>query len=162
MLYKDLDKVKETDKIGKTILNALNELLFNLMESANSADSYQALIKIVQNNRNKSDKICDLSIKCLLKLNKVLIHIIKELEIDKVFSSIFNFLASFRGENLTLEDAIKTKCDDMCLRIMKSIVNEILKIKKDKIWNEGYNQCEENISQIKPKRQDIRKYIFLF
>ena len=128
MLYKDLEKVKENEKIGKIVLKSLNELLFNLMENCKSSDSYQILIKIVETNRKKSEKVCDLSIKCILKLNKVLPQIIEEVEISKVFSAIYNFLTSFREDFSSLEEAIKSKCDDMCLRIMKSIVNEIFKV----------------------------------
>lgn len=158
MLFKDLEKVKESEKLGKIVLKSLNELLFNFMENCRSSDSYMILIKIIQLNRNTNEKVCDLSIKCILKLNKVLPQIIDEIDIGKVLSAIYYFLTSFRDESLSLEESVKSKCDDICLRIMKSIVNEIIKIKKEKIWVEGYNQCEERIKEQNSKKQDIRKY----
>jgi len=157
MLYKDLEKVRESERLGKIVLKSLNELLFNLMENCKSSDSYIILIKIIQSNRNTNEKVCDLSIKCILKLNKVLPQIIDEVEISKVFSAIYHFLSNFRDESLTIEECVKSKCDDMCLRIMKSIVNEIFKIKKDKIWVDGYNQCDEKLKENNSKKQDIRK-----
>lgn len=63
-----------------------------------------------------------LIIKCLLKLSKILEKVINELEIERVLLVIHLYLISIDHER-------KTSNDEMGIRIVKTLVHEMVKIK---------------------------------
>ena len=67
-----------------------------------------------------------LIIKCLLKLSKILEKVINELDIERVLICIHLYLISIDHEN-------KSNNDDMGIRIVKTLVHEMVKIKKHSI-----------------------------
>ena len=71
-------------------------------------------------------KLPGLIIKCLLKLSKILEKVINELEIERVLLVIHLYLISIDHEK-------KTSNDDMGIRIVKTLVHEMVKIKQHSI-----------------------------
>lgn len=72
-----------------------------------------------QNNQ----KVPSLIIKCLLKLSKNMEKIIEKIDLKNFLVAIHEYLASI-GAN-------RSNNDDLGMRIAKTLVNEIVKLKKD-------------------------------
>ena len=71
-------------------------------------------------------KLPGLIIKCLLKLSKILEKVLQELEIERVLIVIHLYLISINHEK-------KSSNDEMGIRIVKTLVHEMVKIKKHSI-----------------------------
>ena len=71
-------------------------------------------------------KLPGLIIKCLLKLSKILEKVINELEIERVLIVIHLYLISINHEK-------KTSNDEMGIRIVKTLVHEMVKVKQHAI-----------------------------
>ena len=81
-------------------------------------------------------KLPGLIIKCLLKLSKLLEKVISELEIERVLLVIHLYLISIDHEK-------KTSNDDMGIRIVKTLVHEMVKIKQHAIL-QSYRVVEQH------------------
>ena len=72
-------------------------------------------------------KLPGLIVKCLLKLSKIIDKIIDKLDMVDILLSIHEYLIIIDHEN-------KTQNDEMGVRIVKTVTNEIVKLKKEDIW----------------------------
>ena len=68
-------------------------------------------------------------IKCLLKLAKHVDKMAIEMDFGRIILAIHEYL-------LAIDHDDKTPNDDMGIRITKTIINELVKIKQDKIWED--------------------------
>jgi len=69
-----------------------------------------------------------LIIKCLLKLSKQLDKLIGRLEAEKVLLIIHEYLIAIDHDN-------KSQNDEMGIRIVKTMVNELVKARGRQIWD---------------------------
>lgn len=74
-------------------------------------------------------KLPGLVIKCLLKLAKIIEKQTSMLEIDKIILAIHEYLLAINHEE-------KSQNDEMGIRISKTVVNELVKMKGDAIWDQ--------------------------
>lgn len=74
-------------------------------------------------------KLPGLVIKCLLKLAKHVDKMALEMDFGRILTAIHEYLLVIDHEN-------KTPNDDMGIRITKTIINELVKIKQQKIWED--------------------------
>ncbi len=72
-------------------------------------------------------KLPNLIIKCLLKLSKILEKLIEKLDMEKILLAIHEYFIVINHEN-------KTQNDEMGIRIVKTVTNELVKLKRETIW----------------------------
>jgi hypothetical protein len=77
-----------------------------------------------------------LVIKCLLKLAKIIEKQANNLAIDKILLVIHEYL-------LVINHDEKSQNDEMGIRITKTVINEMVKIKGESIW-ESYGLVERH------------------
>jgi len=68
-----------------------------------------------------------LIIKCLLKLSRIMERLIDRIDLKRFLLAIHEYLIVINHEN-------KTKNDDLGIRIVKTLVNEVVKLKREAIW----------------------------
>lgn len=139
-------KENNTDDSRKA-LKSLNCLMLKLMESFNATYSFIALIKLMNNYKNSelNNKICSLSIKCLLKMINIIKDISTTLDFEKIIYAIYEFINEFEKTNTNPSELIpKNQNEDMCLKVMKSLLNEIIKVTNEKIWTYYNSIMEKN------------------
>jgi cytoskeleton-associated protein 5 len=72
-------------------------------------------------------KLAGLIIKCLLKLSKIMDKLIDKLDLSKFLIAIHEYLCCIDHEN-------KSQNDDLGIRIVKTLVNEVVKLRREAIW----------------------------
>lgn len=80
----------------------------------------------------------NLVVKCLLKLSHVMNYIIFYVDMSKVFMEMHEFLIG----HPTISP------DDIDSKVMKTIVNEAVVLKKDKIWDDYSNVKEHRVQDV--------------
>lgn len=120
---------------GQFILRALNVLLIQILDSYDSTSLFIILLEYLLSSIPKEftiyssqPKLIELIIKCLLKLTKSLSSTIEKIDISLILNNIHIFLEThpppkWKGH------------DDMPLRTIKTILNEIVSLKGIKIHN---------------------------
>jgi len=141
ILYEGLESIGEREE-GKKIIKSLNALVLKFMESFNTTFTFVALIKLIQFYCSDNSRICSLSIKCLLKLSNIMPSIIAHLEIEKILIAIFEFIYEFEKTHVDLTTTSQN--EEMCLKILRTIIHEIIKIKNEGIWNYYRAAIERN------------------
>ena len=123
----NLDKLGD-EKEGEFILKNLNGSMLRCLENCNKTSIFCVLFNLLRRYKDNSAqvKLPGLIIKCLLKLSKILEKVISELEIERVLIVIHLYLISIDHER-------KTSNDDMGIRIVKTLVHEMVKIKEHSI-----------------------------
>jgi hypothetical protein len=141
ILYEGLESVGQAEE-GSKIIKSLNALILKLMENFNPTITFVSLIKLIQNYRNDNSRICSLSIKCLLKISNIMPTIINSLDVEKILTTIFEFIYDFEKTNVEL--VVQTQNEEMCIKILKTVIHEIIKIKNEGIWNYYKAAIEQN------------------
>jgi len=141
ILYEGLESIGEQEE-GKKIIKSLNALVLKFLENFNTTFTLVALIKLIQQYCGDNSRICSLSIKCLLKLTNIMPSIISNIDIEKIFIAIFEF--TFEFEKTHPELNTQSQNEEMCLKILRTIIHEIIKIKNEGIWNYYKAAIESN------------------
>lgn len=96
------------------------------------------LFKLLKQYKDNSDmpKLAGLIIKCLLKLSKIMDRLIDNLNLAKFLVAIHEYLTSINNDN-------KSQNDDLGIRIVKTLINEVVKVKKNQIWD-SYKVIEQH------------------
>ena len=146
LLIENLDKIGE-NKEGELILKNLNASMLRQLENCNPTYIFCVLFTLLKKYKDYTvlPKLPGLIIKCLLKLSKILEKIIYQLQIDKILLVIHEYLVCINHEN-------KTANDEMGIRIVKTVVNEVVKVKREGIWEhyqvvECHNQRDNDIGR---------------
>jgi len=136
-LIDNLDKLGD-EKEGEFILKNLNGSMLRCLENCNKTSIFCVLFNLLRRYKDTSTqvKLPGLIIKCLLKLSKILEKVIDELEIERVLLVIHLYLISIDHER-------KTSNDEMGIRIVKTLVHEMVKIKQHSIL-ESYRVVENH------------------
>jgi hypothetical protein len=142
LLTEGLEKLGE-NKEGETILKTLNAAMLRLLENSQPTYVYCALYNLLKKYKDFTvlPKLPGLVIKCLLKLAKIIEKQTNQLETDKILLVIHEYLLVIDHDN-------KSQNDEMGIRITKTIINELVKIKGENIW-ESYQAVEKH-----PKTDD--------
>ena len=116
---------------GGQLLKALNVLMLKILENANRTSTFLSLLWLLGEGRAVEDqglrtKFSDLTIKCCIKCVKNLETSIEEgLQVEAVLVGVNAFLGSLeRGE---MRERLRS--DDKPLRMVKTVINELCKIK---------------------------------
>lgn len=128
LLIDGLDKVGEQGE-GQVIIKNLNSSMLRLLENCDHTFIFCVLFDLLNKYRSfqKMPKLPGLIIKCLLKLSKIIDKIIDSLVMEDILLSIHEYLIVIDHDN-------KTQNDEMGVRIVKTVTNEIVKLKKEEIW----------------------------
>lgn len=124
-----LDERLPTLEEGQVLLKALNNAMLRVLETSDRTRAYTALIGLLSDFHSTDDKkrYTELVVKCLLKITKTLPQTIDMIDLDQLLSDLHNFLAKNPPSNFE-----KGK-NDLPLRTVKTILNEIVRIKGESI-----------------------------
>jgi hypothetical protein len=122
-------------------LKTLNAAMLRLLENCQPTYVYCALYNLLKKYKDFTvlPKLPGLVIKCLLKLAKIIEKQSDSLETEKILLVIHEYLLIIDHEN-------KTQTDEMGIRITKTIINELVKIRGQSIW-ESYKLVDEHSKQ---------------
>ena len=123
----NLNKLGDENE-GQFIVNNLNGSMLRCLENCNKTAIFCVLFNLLRRHKDNPAqvKLPGLIIKCLLKLSKILEKLIEDLEIERVLSVIHLYLISINHEK-------KTSNDEMGIRIVKTLVHEMVKVKRHSI-----------------------------
>ncbi len=130
MMTDNLDKVGE-NKEGEVIVKSFNNSVLRMLENCDHTDMFVILFRLLLKYKDslKLPKMPGLIIKCLLKLNKLMQQIITKLDLSRMLLTMHEFLIELNMES-------KTHNEDMCIRIIKSVINEMVTHYKGDIWQD--------------------------
>jgi cytoskeleton-associated protein 5 len=112
--------------------------MLRMLENCNHTYIFCVLFGLLRKYKDYKlqPKLPSLIIKCLLKLSKLLDKLVSRLEFDKVLIVIHEYLVAIDHDN-------KTQNDEMGIRIVKTMVNDMVKCKGKQIW-ESYKPIEQH------------------
>ena len=137
LLIDNLDKIG-TNKEGELILKNLNSSMLRMLENCNHTYIFVVLFGLLTKYKDSPDqpKIPSLIIKCLLKLSKNMDKLIEKVDLKRFMVAIHEYLVTIPLDK-------KSQNDDLGTRIAKTLVNEIVKLKRNEIW-EYYQVIEQH------------------
>jgi len=102
--------------------------MLRCLENCNKTSIFCVLFNLLRRYKdtNEFPKLPGLIIKCLLKLSKILEKVINELDVERVLMVIHLYMISIDHEK-------KSSNDEMGIRIVKTLVHEMVKVKKNSI-----------------------------
>ena len=132
LLIENLDKIGNNQE-GSIIFKSLNSTMLRILENCNSTNVILVLLDLIKTYRTKGEKskVAGLAIKCLLKVNQNLSTIINSISVDKILLQIHILLIDFEQTQPDL--SAKTQTDQMIIRFIKNLINDLCKIKLQKI-----------------------------
>jgi len=137
LLIENLDKIGQ-NKEGELILKNLNSSMLRMLENCNHTYIFCVLFTLLKNKKDDASmpKLAGLIIKCLLKLSKIMDKLIDKLDLAKFLVAIHEYLVVIDHDN-------KSQNDDLGIRIVKTLVNEVVKLRKEAIW-QSYSIIENH------------------
>ena len=124
---------------GEIIFKSLNSAMLRLLENCNPTEVIICLLDLIKKyrNNNEKNKLAGLAIKCLLKVNQNLKNIINEIKVDKILIEIHLVLIDFEQSSPGL--IAKNQTDQMVIRFIKSIISDLVNLKRSKILEDYSN-----------------------
>lgn len=126
-----LDTRLEDLEDGPQVIRSINMLLLKVLDKSDQTSILSSLIRLLQDclatPANNSTKYCELVMKCLWRLSRLLPNIIHTLNLDRILLDSHNFLRVFPRESW------KQRKDDMPLRTIKTLLHTLGKLKGPKI-----------------------------
>lgn len=119
----------------------LNASMLRLLENCDPSYIFCVLFNLLRKYRDYAllPKLPGLIIKCLMKLSKILEKLIDVLDLERILLVIHEYLVSLDHDN-------KSTNDEMGIRIVKTVINEIVKSKGDALWD-SYKVVEVHSAQ---------------
>ncbi|KAG2373279.1 hypothetical protein C9374_012268 [Naegleria lovaniensis] len=128
LLSRLLDERLPSLENGQDLLKGLNSLMLKVLENSNRTFSYTSLIHLLEYSYANPalKKYSELVVKCLIKLTKALAATISRVDVDILLMDLHSFLTHnpptlFKDRN------------DLPLRTVKTILNELVKVKGESI-----------------------------
>lgn len=102
----------------------LNSLMLKILETCSPNVIFQILFDLLLKYRKDClfSKFIALVIKCILKLTKVMEHLLPNLDVGQLFVKFHLYVSEFFSEN-------NKNSEDLGVKTIKTIINEIIKIK---------------------------------
>lgn len=110
---------------GERLLTALNTIMLKVLENSDRTTSFSALLQLLTYkapDHGFTHKYTELVVKCLIKLTKTLAATIGNLRIDRILYDLHRFLTEHPPSKFR-------DTDDIPLRTVKTILNEIVKLR---------------------------------
>lgn len=109
----------------------LNSSILRILENCPPTSVFYCFLSLLKKYKGCKhiEKLPGIIVKCLLKVTKIMPEIIDQINIERILLAIHEYLLA---PSLTIDD---TQGDEVGIRITKTIVNELVKMKKHTIWN---------------------------
>jgi hypothetical protein len=129
LLIPGLDTLGER-KEGEAMFRNLNNTILRILENCQPTEVFVVFLTLLKKYKgyNKIEKLSGIIVKCLLKVTRIMDQIIDKLNIERILLIIHEYL-------LTNPSSSSVKSDDVGIRITKTIINELVKLRKDTIWD---------------------------
>eukprot|EP01022_Parablepharisma_sp_SALTPOND_P013285 TRINITY_DN1767_c0_g1_i1.p1 TRINITY_DN1767_c0_g1~~TRINITY_DN1767_c0_g1_i1.p1 ORF type:complete len:1819 (+),score=240.94 TRINITY_DN1767_c0_g1_i1:2754-8210(+) len=124
LLHPGLEKVGDNNE-GEAIMKSLNGTMLCLLEKCNPNKVFRVLIELYRKAENNG-KLPELIVKCVLKLTKVLESLLPILDIADLLLCLHEYLCTLKQNS---------QHNDIGIRVTKTIVNELVKAKREAIWD---------------------------
>jgi len=140
LLIPDLDKLGERGE-GQAIFRNINNTILRILENCSPTTVFVNFLTLLKKYKgySKLEKLSGIIVKCLLKVTRVLDQLIDNISIERVLLAIHEYL-------LTKPNSHTSKSDEVGIRITKTIVNELVKLKRDSIMD-YYGAVESHMVQ---------------
>ena len=140
LLINGLDKIGENQE-GNIIFKSINSTMLRILENCDTTSVILALLELIKEFQDKEDKnLINLAAKCLLKTIQNLKQNIDNIKIDKVLLQIHLLLLTLQKKN---QDLNKKNCNTLVMNTVRNMVDDFVKLKKDKILEE-YSKSVKN------------------
>ena len=112
--------------------------MLRMLEYSNHTYIFCALFKLLKKCKDREElpKLPGLIIKCILKMSRIMEKLIPRMDLAKFFVAIHEYLCIIDHDN-------RSKNDDLGIRLVKTIVKELVKMEKDDIWK-SYKSIEDH------------------
>lgn len=129
LLIPGLDTLGER-KEGEAMFRNLNNTILRILENCQPTEVFVVFLTLLKKYKgyNKIEKLSGIIVKCLLKVTRIMDQIVDKLNIERILLIIHEYL-------LTNPSSNSVKSDDVGIRITKTIINELVKLRKDTIWD---------------------------
>lgn len=132
---------------GQIMFKTLNSSILRILENCHPTIVFCVFLNLLRKYKGcvHIEKLPSIIVKCLLKVTKIMPSIIDQINVERILLAIHQYLIA---NSLNVSDNIP---DENGMRITKTIVNEIVKLKKADIWRfyEGIEQHPEEDTHIK-------------
>lgn len=138
LLCRLLDEKLPSLEEGQRLLRALNTLMLKILENSDRTYMFTSLLRLLTQSHEQQEKTMvperqqqhrkysELVVKCLLKLTRALAATIDRIDVDLLLLELHQFL--------TIHPPSKFKNrDDLSLRAVKTILNEIVKVRGEDV-----------------------------
>ena len=124
-------------------MKAVNATILRLLENCDSTLVFCSLILLLGKYKDTpaTNKMPELIVKCILKLTKVIGISLPGLEVGELLICIHEYLLTVQPH-----PPYKSPHDEIGVKIVKTIVSELVKAKKESIW-EDYKRVETHSSE---------------
>jgi len=145
-----LDERTPIMKDGSNMIKALNLLMLRILDHCKKNSTLAVLLQLLRPRSSTLQKNCDLIVRCLLRMSKSLNTDFDSLDLDMLFEEIQNF---FIAVPPVAKDSNTNEA--MALRTVKTLVNEVVRIKGPSVRNHLSRVAEKENSPILIQYIDI-------
>ena len=100
------------------------------------------IIEIEQKYRKQKPKLAEYSARCLVIITQNINKNYKNIDLKIIFNNIYSILGDFLEENNDLQ--LKEKTDQTIFITLRNLINELVKVKMEKILDDYNNWVKEN------------------
>lgn len=140
LLIPGLDTLGERNE-GQAMFRNLNNTILRVLENCHPTQVFVVFLNLLKKYKgySKIEKLNGIIVKCLLKVTRIMDQLIDKINIERILLATHEYL-------LTKPANSSAKADEVGIRITKTIVNELVKIKRDEIW-EYYGGVDAHMTQ---------------
>lgn len=141
LLYDNLENMGENNE-GQYLIKALNLTILRILELYDPTKLFSVFIHLFMKYKDiagasiKTAKLPSLVAKCILKLAKSMSTLVEHLNVPKILLSLHEYLLLIPPSAIP-----KSANDDIGIRMAKTIIYELIKIRGESIW-EDYKVVE--------------------
>ena len=135
LILEGLDKSGEKNQ-GEAVVKTITATVMKILELANPTEIFIVFLRLLVKYKSQNiAKMNGILIRCVLKLTKALSEILEDLNVEKVLLGIQEYLIA--NNSIT---------EEMGIKAMKTILNELVKLLSEDIWDH-FNKIREFISE---------------
>ena len=141
LLVENLNTLGDNDE-GMVIWKSLNSIISHIIEFCEVTKNILIIIELEQKYRKEKPKLAEFSGRCLVIITQNMKNNCKNIELKKIFNSIYLILKDFTKETNDLQ--LKEKTDQTIIITLRNLINELVKIKMENILNDYNDWIKEN------------------
>lgn len=140
LLIPGLDTLGERQE-GQAMFRNLNNTILRILENCHPTQVFVVFLNLLKKYKgyNKIEKLSGIIVKCLLKVTRIMDQLIDKLNIERILFATHQYLITKPASN-------SSKTDEVGIRITKTIINELVKLKREAIW-EYYGGVDAHMTQ---------------